>query len=189
MVIVSAKSMPNGKKPYFTGQIKLYTTGGTIEKSYDEEAGVLENRESFLAQVLTTKIRLPHTTIDLECLMNKDSLHMTIEDRLTICEAIIAAHEQKQPCIILHGTDTLVETTRVCKEELQKRGIQLQVPVVFTGAMRPVGYDTSDGPQNITEALIAVKILPPDIYISFHSQIFVAPDAVKNRTTKTFDWT
>ena len=59
--------------------------------------------------------------------------------------------------------------------------------MVFTGAMAPMGFEGSDAVQNIAEALLAIRLLQPGVYISFHSRIFPVPGAVKNHHTKTFE--
>jgi L-asparaginase len=61
------------------------------------------------------------------------------------------------------------------------------VAIVFTGAMIPMGFDDSDAAQNVTEALLAAKLLTPGFYISFHNQIFSIPGAQKNKDKGTFE--
>ena len=60
-------------------RIALISTGGTIEKTYDELAGVLQNRASVLDVVLAT-LQLDGVEIIRMPLMNKDSLEMTPQD-------------------------------------------------------------------------------------------------------------
>jgi L-asparaginase len=60
-------------------------------------------------------------------------------------------------------------------------------PIVFTGAMKPMGFEDSDAAQNITEALLATKILKPGVYISFHNRVFELPRVRKNKETRTFE--
>lgn len=163
-------------------QILVLTTGGTIEKSYDELDGSLENRESLLKSLLLSKLRLPHTEVELQEVMAKDSLHMTEEDRHLIYERIIHHSLQGRPIIVLHGTDTMEKTAEHCfKQDPVPR-----VPVIFTGAMRPVGFEDSDARQNFTEALMAAHLLEPGFYISFHNHLFKVPKVTKNKQQGTF---
>jgi L-asparaginase len=60
------------------------------------------------------------------------------------------------------------------------------VPVILTGAMRPLGFDHSDGLQNLTESLLAARLLAPGVYIVIHGQVFPADRAVKERDLGTF---
>ena len=62
------------------------------------------------------------------------------------------------PIVITHGTDTMVETGLY----LQKAFPALQIPVVLTGAMTPLGFEGSDGLQNLTESLLAAQLLVPE---------------------------
>ena len=61
------------------------------------------------------------------------------------------------------------------------------VSVVFTGAMKPLGFDDSDALQNFVEALVVCQVLAPGFYISFHNRVFKVPDVTKNRRRRTFD--
>ena len=61
--------------------IIFLTTGGTIEKTYDEYDGSLLNRKSIVEQMVLSRLRLPQTQIDLFHVLATDSLDMTDEDR------------------------------------------------------------------------------------------------------------
>jgi len=114
--------------------IVLITTGGTIEKTYDEATGSLDNRRSIVGTMLR-RLRLDEATISINQLMSKDSLHMTDEDRARVVTAVdlaAAANPPPQGIVILHGTDTLERTG----EELFRHA-PARLPIVLTGAMRP----------------------------------------------------
>jgi len=164
-------------------QIHILTTGGTIEKSYSEIDGDLKNRESLLEKKLLQRLRLPYTDVKLSSLMAKDSLHMTAEDREIVWQALQSRFADKIPVLILHGTDTMEETLRYCHHKRP----QPPVAVVFTGAMKPVGFDDSDATQNFVEALVLAQYVPPGYYISFHNHLFLGPKVTKNRQTGTFE--
>jgi L-asparaginase len=69
---------------------------------------------------------------------------------------------------------------------LQRAFPTLAVPIILTGAMRPLGFEHSDGLQNLTESLLAARLLPPGVYIVLHGQVFPAESAVKDRDAGTF---
>jgi L-asparaginase len=163
-------------------EIHIITTGGTIEKSYNEFDGSLRNRRSFLRKLLLSRLRLPHTKVQLHELMAKDSLHFTDEDRREVLQKIQELAPQGHPIVVLHGTDTMELTTRFCFEEHPIPGI----PVVFTGAMKPLGFEDSDARQNLIEALMACQLLPVGYYISFHNRVFTVPWVRKSRSRRTF---
>jgi len=60
--------------------IALISTGGTIEKTYDELSGVLANQVSVL-DVMLASLELRGVEVQRMQLMNKDSLDMTSEDQ------------------------------------------------------------------------------------------------------------
>jgi L-asparaginase len=177
--LTKRKRMPTGP-----GNIHILTTGGTIEKVYDEEVGLLTNKTPNVERAILSKLRLPYTKVDFFPLMNKDSLFMTDGDRQIILAKVRELSSDGWPVLVIHGTDTMRETAELLEQELKS----LTIPVVFTGAMRPLGLENSDALQNVTEALMALKILPPGVYISFHNQIFKVPGVVKNKEKRTFEW-
>ncbi len=161
----------------------VITTGGTIEKTYDEFDGSLANRESEIKNKIITKLRLPHTKLHVFSLMAKDSLFMTDEDRSLIVEALRVQMEKKLPIVVLHGTDTMTKTAELAFREIK----ECKVPIIFTGAMKPMGFEDSDSTQNLTEALLAVQLVPNGVYISFHNRIFEVPGVQKNKRVGTFE--
>lgn len=163
--------------------VVIITTGGTIEKTYDEFDGSLQNRGTSIKNRILSKMRLPYTNILVHPLMSKDSLYMTDQDREEIAATVQAEMKQGHPMVVLHGTDTMSVSAEYCFNKLPKP----TVAVVFTGAMIPMGFDDSDATQNVTEALLAAKLLPPGFYISFHNQVFALPNVRKNKEKGTFE--
>jgi L-asparaginase len=161
----------------------LITTGGTIEKTYNEFDGSLANRGTSIKKRILTKMRLPYTNIVVHPVMSKDSLYMTDEDRQMIAATVKEEMAKGSPIVILHGTDTMHVTAEYCYNNLP----QPSVAVVLTGAMIPMGFDDSDAAQNVTEALLAAKLLSPGFYISFHNQVFKVPQVRKNKDKGTFE--
>lgn len=162
--------------------IILLTTGGTIDKTYDESEGTLENRESAMKERLQKRLRLPYTNLHIFSLMSKDSLHMTDFDRSMISKAVEVHQAQGLPIIIIHGTDTMAKTAEAISQSLK-----VSVPVILTGAMKPMEVAESDALQNVTEALAAAKLVGPGVYISFHNRLFPVPGVRKNKEKRTFE--
>lgn len=164
--------------------VVLITTGGTIEKTYDEASGSLHNRRSIVGRMLH-RLRLDDTVISTLELMSKDSLYMTDEDRERIVAAVrvaVSGNPKPDGVIILHGTDTLAVTG-----ELLQRSIPLPaVPIVLTGAMRPYEMKRSDALQNLTESLFAAGVLTPGVYCVAHGRALRFPGVVKDRERGTF---
>jgi L-asparaginase len=161
--------------------IYVLTTGGTIEKMYSERAGTVVNDASKIGQYLDL-LRLPDTEVEVVPVMNIDSLQMTDDDRAGLVARMGPLLETKCPMVITHGTDTMAETG-IC---IQRAFPKLAVPVILTGAMRPLGFEHSDGLQNLTESLLAARLLAPGVYIVIHGQVFAADRATKDRELGTF---
>ncbi len=165
--------------------VHLLTTGGTIEKRYVEQAGSMENTEPQIRRCLA-HLRLPETEITVEELMNKDSLFMTDEDRRLIADRVLARAVDGIPILITHGTDTVVETGKVVAAALAGHPGTGNVPVILTGAMTPFGIEGSDALQNLTEALLATRLLPGGVFLAFHGDIFPIHHVEKDRENSRF---
>jgi len=164
------------------GKINIITTGGTIEKTYDEMDGSLSNRGSHLREMLK-RLRLPFTQIHHQDLLWKDSLEMTEIDREKIYLAVRKFVPDKVPVLILHGTDTM----EITAQYLYDRLMPVSIPIILTGAMKPFGFEDSDALQNFTEALYAASLVAPGIYISMHGALHPMPGVRKNRERGTFE--
>jgi L-asparaginase len=164
--------------------IYLLTTGGTIEKVYSERTGSVANLASKIDRYLSA-LRLPDADIHVVSIMNKDSLEMTDDDRALILGIVRGVLTEKASIVVTHGTDTMVETGLYLERALN----ELTVPIVLTGAMTPLGFEGSDGLQNLTESLLAVRLLSPGIYVVIHGQIFPVGRVRKDRERGRFVWT
>jgi L-asparaginase len=109
---------------------------------------------------------------------------MTDEDRRQVLDAVRERLREPSPVVITHGTDTMVETGMMLKNELA----DLTVPIIFTGAMTPLGFEGSDGLQNLTESLLAARILGPGVYVVMHNQVFPIDHVRKDREKARFVW-
>jgi L-asparaginase len=161
-------------------RIALISTGGTIEKTYDELKGVLDNRASVL-DVMLASLQLGIAIVRVP-LMNKDSLEMSPDDHDLIArtaEAMTAAHDG---VVIIHGTDRLAVTG----ERIVALLGTPTVPIVLTGAMRPYVMRNTDALQNLIEALLAVQLLPPGVFVAMHNRVLQFPGVVKDRDRGTF---
>jgi L-asparaginase len=161
--------------------IYLITTGGTIEKTYSERTGAIANVSSKIDPYLKL-LRLPDAEINIVPLMNKDSLEMTDQDRVLLLGTVRAILKENVPIVITHGTDTMVQSGLYLERALPG----LQIPIVLTGAMTPLGFEGSDGLQNLTESLFAARLVKPGIYVVAHNQIFPVGRVRKDSTLSRF---
>ena len=162
-------------------RIAILTTGGTIEKTYNESDGTLANVGSVLHYILGS---LRHYELDIRHIpvMSKDSLDVDDTDRQTILYAVKAAMAQNDAVIVIHGTDTLAATG----EYLQANLPDIEKPIILTGAMRPYEFRDTDAVQNVTEALFACGVLDPGVWVVMHSRALRFPGVGKDRKRMTF---
>jgi L-asparaginase len=162
-------------------RIALISTGGTIEKTYDELRGVLENQVSVL-DIMLASLELRGVAIHRVPLMNKDSLDMSPEDHTLIAQTAGRLAEQHAGVVVVHGTDRLA----VSGERIVELVGTPAAPVVLTGAMRPWELRSTDALQNLTEALLAVQLVRPGVYIAMHNQVLQFPGVIKDPERGTF---
>jgi L-asparaginase len=182
-MLISTMPMPL-QDPRARKSVYVLATGGTIEKVYCEQSGSIANVESKIDRYLA-RLRLPDCEVNVVSVMNKDSLEMTDEDRLLILGMVRALLKEDAPIVITHGTDTMVETGLY----LQRAVGELHVPIVLTGAMTPLGFENSDGLQNLTESLMAVQLLRPGIYVVMHNRAYPVHRTRKDHALGRFIWT
>lgn len=161
-------------------RIALISTGGTIEKTYDALSGILSNRFSVL-DVMLASLELRGVEITRIALMNKDSLDMSEADHDVIARTAHDEAERNDGVVVVHGTDRLAKSG----ERVLALG-RPKTPVVFTGAMRPYELRDTDALQNLTEALLAVQLVAPGVYVAMHDQILEFPGVVKDHAAGTF---
>lgn len=157
--------------------VRLFVTGGTFDKEYDEIHGTLEFRDTHLPDMLT--MARSRVDVRVRTLMMVDSLEMTDADR-----ALIAHNCRDVPekyIVITHGTDTMVDTARVLAEEVHGKTI------VLTGAMIPITFGSSDGLFNLGGALTAVQVLRAGVYVIMNGRVFPWDNVRKNRQTGVFE--
>ncbi len=157
-------------------RIALLSTGGTIEKTYNESDGTITNQRSVL-EIMLAGLMLRGVVIDRVAVMNKDSLQMSAHDHEHIAATARAHAASHDGIVITHGTDRLQYTGEKLVEVL---GVTPRVPVVLTGAMRPYELRNTDALQNLTEALLAVQLASPGVYVAMHNQVLRFPGVVKD---------
>jgi len=157
--------------------IRILITGGTIDKEYDPLTGELTFPKSHLSNMLN-QVRCKVKFV-LEEVMLKDSLQMTSEDREEILKKCIDCLENK--IIVTHGTDTMVETTRILGKNVRGKTI------VLVGAMIPYAFGASDALFNLGCAFSAVQVLPQGVYITMNGEIFTGDNVRKNKESGEFE--
>jgi L-asparaginase len=157
--------------------IRLFITGGTFDKTYDEITGKLRFEDTHVQEMLQLgRCRLD---VSVRTLMMVDSLEMTDADRQLVLENCRSASEER--IVVTHGTDTMTDTARVLGEA------SLPKTIVLTGAMVPYAFGSSDGLFNLGSALSFVQSLPRGVYIAMNGRCFTWDDVTKNRQLGVFE--
>ncbi len=160
-----------------TETIRIFVTGGTFDKEYNERDGSLYFKDTHLHDVL--KLGRCLVPVEVRTLMMVDSLEMNDEDR----EAVLAQCRKcpRERILVTHGTDTMEVTARLLGENITDKTI------VLTGAMIPYAFGSSDGLFNLGSALAFVQSLPHGVYIAMNGRCFPWDNVRKNRSAGVFE--
>ena len=157
-------------------KIKIFTTGGTIDKIYFDIKSEFQIGEPLIEQLLNeANISFDYKS---ESILRKDSLDLTEDDRRMIVENIRS--DSSQRILVIHGTDTMVETAKMLI------GLPEKI-IVLTGSMQPARLRESDAVFNIGYAIAAVQLLPSGVYIAMNGRIFDPHKTWKNIEFNRFE--
>lgn len=157
--------------------IRIFITGGTFDKEYNELNGQLYFKDSHLHELLNMGRNL--VQVKIRTLMMIDSLEMTDRDRELIAHQ--CNHCEEDRIIITHGTDTMTETAGMLAEKVKGKTI------VLTGAMIPIKFGSSDGLFNLGSALAFAQTLATGVYIAMNGRYFTWDNVRKNKQTGLFE--
>lgn len=160
-----------------TMAIRIFITGGTFDKEYNELNGELYFKDTHLSDLLDMgRSRVP---VEIRTLMMVDSLEMTEQDRELIAHQCNSCEETM--IVITHGTDTMSDTAKVLAQKVKEKTI------ILTGAMIPIKFGSSDGLFNLGSALAFAQTLPPGVYVAMNGRYFNWDNVRKNRQTGVFE--
>ena len=157
--------------------VRILITGGTFDKEYDEITGELYFKDTHMGEILN--LGRSRLDVKIKKLMLIDSLDMTDDDRKVILDNCISVDEEQ--IVITHGTDTMTKTCEVLA------GANLKKTIVFTGAMIPYKFGSSDGLFNFGGALAFVQALPFGVYVAMNGCYFQWDEVEKNKETGVFE--
>ena len=157
--------------------IKIFVTGGTFDKEYNEINGSLFFKETHLKEMLA--LGRSKVEVSISTLMMIDSLEMTDKDRELIAKNCLDVKENQ--IVITHGTDTMTITAHLLAERIKNKTI------VLTGAMIPYAFGSSDGLFNLGSALAFVQSLPHGVYVVMNGQYFNWDNVRKNKELGRFE--
>jgi L-asparaginase len=157
-------------------QLRIITTGGTIDKVYFDTTSDYQVGEPAIVDLLNNMAVNFSFTVSVA--FQKDSLDMTAVDRAMLRDRVLNCSENH--VLITHGTDSMVATARTLIDVPDKC-------IVLTGAMQPAAFINSDAVFNIGCALGAVQSKPAGVYIAMNGRIFDADRVGKNVAKNIFE--
>jgi L-asparaginase len=157
--------------------IRIFITGGTFDKEYNELNGELYFKDTHMSELLE-KGR-SKVAVEIRTLMMVDSLQMTDGDRSLIAHQCLSCDETQ--IVVTHGTDTMNETAKVLAQKVKNK------TVILTGAMIPIKFGSSDGLFNLGSALAFAQTLPPGVYVAMNGRYFNWDNVRKNKETGVFE--
>jgi L-asparaginase len=157
--------------------LRIFITGGTFDKEYNELDGKLFFKDTHLPEML--KLGRCKVPVEIRTLMLVDSLEMTDADRQIIIDQCRKCKEDR--IVITHGTDTMEETAMVLGKSITDKTI------ILTGAMVPYKFGSSDGLFNLGSALAFAESLPRGVYIAMNGRYFMWDNVKKNKKTGEFE--
>jgi L-asparaginase len=157
--------------------LRIFVTGGTFDKEYNELDGRLFFKDTHLPEML--KLGRCKVNVEIRTLMLVDSLEMTDADRQIIVDQCRKCKEDR--IVITHGTDTMEETAMVLGKSITDKTI------ILTGAMVPYKFGSSDGLFNLGSALAYAETLPLGVYIAMNGRCFMWDNVKKNKKTGEFE--
>jgi L-asparaginase len=159
--------------------IRIFVTGGTFDKEYDELDGTLFFKDTHVPEMLAlARCKLK---VSVRTLMMIDSLEMTDRQRRALLKHCLKSRESR--ILITHGTDTMEKTAEVLGKTVRQKTI------VLTGAMIPYKFGSSDGLFNLGSALAFAQSLSAGVYIANNGRYFHWNRVRKNRKTGEFEET
>ena len=157
--------------------IRIFITGGTFDKEYNELTGELYFKDTHMSDLL--EMGRNKVEVEIRTIMMIDSLQMNEEDRKLIVYQCNQCDESQ--IVITHGTDTMAETAAVLEKEVKNK------TVILTGAMIPIKFGSSDGLFNLGSALAFAQTLPKGVYVAMNGRYFHANNVRKNKQTGMFE--
>lgn len=158
-------------------KILVLNTGGTFNKIYNPINGELEVDEN--ASALKYISHKWQHNLEIMSIINKDSLHMTSQDRVELLSFIYQS--EYDDIIIIHGTDTMELTAEyIFDAEIDKN-------IVITGAMVPYSIDATEATANFAMAYGFLQNCTQNgVYISMNGLVMPYSQITKDRDNGLF---
>ena len=151
--------------------------GGTFDKSRFTRSGKFVCGDP-LATGMLAAARVSEAGFELRSIMKKDSLDMDDADRETVRQAVVSAPQER--IVIVHGTDTLVETAHVLE------GAAPDKTVAIVGACSPAIFVGSDASFNLGFGVAVATGWPAGVWVAMHAQVWPSSKVRKDLEAQMF---
>lgn len=155
----------------------IISCGGTFDKAKFTRAGKFVCGDPAASQLLTGA-GVDAAACRVESLLRKDSLAMDDADRAAVLAAVTAAPEHH--VVIVHGTDTLVETAASLDGAVGDK------TVVLVGALRPAIFTDSDAAFNLGYAIAQAQVREAGVWVAMHGRTWRAGEVRKDTDAYRF---
>lgn len=163
-------------------KILIIHTGGTISMSEDAATGAV-NPGQHNPLIEKTNALNDLASVVVEEPFNLPSPHITTNEMLHLKKLIVDHYNENQidGVVITHGTDTLEETAYFLDLT-----VNINIPIVVTGAMRSSNEIGSDGLYNLIESVrVAVRdeAIGKGVLVVLNDEIHTAKNVTKTHTS------
>lgn len=159
--------------------ILIVNTGGTFNKIYNRVSGKLDIDTSSKSLIAIMNKWL--CRFDIIETIGKDSLDFIDSDRELLLSIILENANKYQKIIVIHGTDTM----DISSDYLNKANLDLVI--VFTGAMIPYSIDPVEATANLSSAIgYATSLDEAGIYIAMNGNFGSHKSIKKDRLIGRF---
>ncbi len=162
-------------------RILFIATGGTIAS----EVTALGLKPGLTAEALLAAVPAIESLCDVDSLQlyDLDSTDIGPEQWLGMARAVRENYDRYDGFVISHGTDTMAYSAAALSYLVQGSA----KPVIFTGAQKPIGFDTTDSRVNLLDSFIcACRGDMHGVMIVFNGRVILGTRARKTHS-KSFD--
>lgn len=164
--------------------IKLISTGGTIAMGVDDSSGGAVQKLSAEGLVEGMPSLDGIACVETMDFCNKPGPHVLPSDVFELSKVISSLFSSKKAdgVVITHGTDTIEETAYALDLLLD-----VDKPVVVTGAMRNTSLLSADGPSNMFNSILTAAAddsCGRGTMVVFNNEVHLARDVTKSSATQ-----
>lgn len=157
-------------------RILFIGTGGTIASDLTKGALFPSLGAAELLRLVPDVSRI--CDVEATQLFAIDSTDITPKHWLSLAAFIRERYDGFDGFVIAHGTDTLAYTASALSYLIQNS----RKPVVITGAQKPIGFETTDSKQNLSDAFLVAASGMRGVLVVFGGTVLLGTRAQKTRS-------